>query len=169
MLRAWARRAERGTRQESRLRVCGEEGGLKAKRGGSGGACECSKRGHGRRSGGQHKNQGLGCAERKVVSEREGKFGGACGSLERWQGGPRGGEDKDQGSDITVWKDGGEGVRSLAEAGRMVCVECVCRHLDRECGPGGLLERAVGFPFGILHSIFWRIFKIHSYLRALVL
>ena len=37
MLGAWARRAERGTARESKLRVCGEEGGLGAERGDSGG------------------------------------------------------------------------------------------------------------------------------------
>ena len=37
MLGAWARRAKRGTRKESRLGVCGEEGGLRAERGGLGG------------------------------------------------------------------------------------------------------------------------------------
>ena len=45
MLRAWAKRAERGTRQESGFRVCGEEGGLGAERGVAGGGCECLERG----------------------------------------------------------------------------------------------------------------------------
>ena len=130
MLGAWVGRAERGTSQESELGVCGEEGGLGAKRG--------------------------------VV-------GGAYGSLERGQGGPRGRKDKGQGFGFAVWKKGGEGARSRAEARRMVCAEYVCKHLGRECGPGGLLGRAVAFLLGVWHCVFWRILTIHSHLRALVL
>ena len=76
VLGAWAKRDERGTSQESRLWVCGEEGGLRAERGGSGGGCECSERGQGGTREGQSKNQGLGCAVRKVVSGPRGEIWG---------------------------------------------------------------------------------------------
>ena len=53
--------------------MCGEEGGLGAERGGLGVGYGCSERGQGGPRGGQGKNQGLGCAVRKVVLRPRGE------------------------------------------------------------------------------------------------